>query len=408
MKDLRAAIILIVATAVAAGQSPRAAAQAAYLAPAQPDDYFNVLIGDQFAYDNNLFRLPDSFNIAAVRGDHINSALIGFDTQYSFLHQDIRASLRVNNNRFAQNDELNNTSGTAAINMDWLVSSRLTGTVGMDFSRAQANFADTFFFEKDLVDTTDYFATAQLRFAQHWQLTGGFTESDTTHSAQAREEDEIRGRYSNVGIQYVTSENNLFGFLYSYSRATRPFLSFFDGEPFNSAYIDNSGQLTVKYAFSPTTQLKANGGYIRRRYPYADIGSFSGTTWRVTLTSQITGKTSLSAAAWRELTAYLDAATDYFVSRGESLTATWDATAKVSVSLTGQYMGQDYIDTSTSALLYDQRHDVIRSAQAGITYAPVDSLHLVISYRFENRGSTIPQFGYADRVASAQLSYQFL
>jgi len=346
--------------------------------------------------------------VGSSRGDHINSLIAGFDTQYSFLHQDIRVSTRVNNNRFARNDTLNNTSGTGTVNLDWVLNSWLSGTAGTDFSRVQANFADTFFFAKDLVDTTEYFATARMQFSQHWRFTGGFTESDTTHSAPERAEDEIRGKYSNLGVAYVTSENDSFGFQYRYTSAARPFLSDFNGEPFNSAYRDNIGQFNVNYAFSPTTQLKANAGYIRRSYPYADIGSFSGSTWRVSLSNQITGKTQLSASTWRELTAYLDAATDYFVARGESVRATWDATAKIAVSLTGSYMGQDYINSSTSALLYDHRHDVVRAAQAAVDYLPVDSLRLTLSYRFENRGSTLPQFGYDTRIIAAQLTYQFL
>jgi hypothetical protein len=407
---------MLLAATLAAGAHDSIAVQARDAAGAANTtsyDQFNLVAGDQYAYDDNLYRLPARYNIAALgpdffRQDRINTVIAGCDGQWTFLRQDLQLTARVNNNRFARNTLLNNTSGTGRLLLDWLLTSRLSGTAGMDFSRSLAGFADKLFFAKDLVDTSKYFATVRTRIARSWNLNAGLTESDTSHSASQRAEDEVRGKYGNLGIEYVTASGGSLAFEYRYTDATYPFPTVLSGAAFDRSYKDNLEQLTLNYLFAATTQLKANAGYLRRRYEHSDIGSFSGNTWRIAIATQISGKTQISAATWRELTAYLDASTDYFVSRGESIGATWAPTAKITVSLSGSYARQNYIGSSTSVIIYSQRHDIVRTAQASLQYVPRDPLHLALTYRFENRDSTTALLGYDDRVAAVQLTYQFL
>jgi hypothetical protein len=413
-RRLHSVVMLAAAVTPAAQAIPTAQAQAA-ADPAQRAAYdqFNLLVGDQYAYDDNLYRVPAQYNIASLgpnfaRQDRINTLIAGFAGEWTFLRQDIQVSARLNNNRFARNDLLNNTGGTGKLLLDWLLTSRLSGTAGVDFSRSLAGFADTFFFAKDLVDTTSYFATARTRLAQNWNLNVGATESDTQHSASERAADEVRTRYGNLGIEYVTANGGSLAFEYQYTAATYPFPSVLNGVPFDRNYKDHLGQLTVDYLFGGATQLKANAGYLKRRYELTDVGSFSGDTWRISLARQLTGKTQISVAAWRELAAFLDASADYFVSRGESLSATWEPTAKLTLSLSGSYAGQNYISSSTSVIIFNQRHDIVRSAQASLEYVPRDPLHLTLSYRFENRDSTAALLAYDDRTVAVQLTYQFL
>lgn len=365
-------------------------------------------VGDQFIYDTNLFRLPSNLDSASPtvlsRQDHINTVNLGIDGRWVGWRQQVDLRIRAADNRFARNDSLNNVSGTGKITWYWLVSPRLSGTAGYDFTRVLANFANTFFYSKDLVDTTDYFATGQFRLAQHWTVGAGLKGAETHHSASARGGDQFHSKSGNLGIQYITNSLNSFGFGYAYTDAHFPQLGNLNGVLFDRSYKDSLEQLTVKYQLGGKTELDARAGYLQRRYPDSAFGSFSGNTWHATLTWDATGKTQLLFAGWHELTAYLDAQSDYFVSRGGSVTATWSPTVKIELSAIATFNSLSYISTSPSTADFTARHDNLRSEQLVLAYAPRDWLGLQLSYKYESRDSNRTLAGYIDRVALGQIT----
>jgi hypothetical protein len=376
-------------------------------APAGAGNSLAFSAGDTFTYDDNLFRLAsgnDGSGIGAVsREDHINTVNLGVDGHWFGWRQEVDVSIRAADNRFVRNGSLNNVSGTGKITWDWIISPRLSGTAGYDFARVLASFANTFFFAKDLVDTTDYFATGGLRVTQHWTITSGVKESDASHSAPERRGDEFHSKSGNLGVQYLTTEQNSLGLSYAYTDADFPQPGVLNGVQFDRGYKDSVEQVAVKYQLGGKTQLDARAGYIKRRYPDSIFGSFSGDTWRATLTWVPTGKTQLVLAGWRELTAYLDAESDYFVSKGGSATATWTPTMKIAVSAVATLNSQRYISNSPSTVAFSSRHDNLRTYQVNVGYSPRDLLSLQLGYRYDMRDSNQPQLGYIDKLMLAQI-----
>ena len=400
---LTLAAVLCGASQPVSSAQPNSGAQVA-----QVGNSFNLTLGDQFSYDDNLYRLPSGYDIAALgtrfsRQDHINSAFVQAATRLVGWRQELDASIQLNDNRFAANETLNNTSGQAKVLLDWLASPRLSGTAGVDFDRSLAGFKDTFFFAKDLVDTSDYLVSARMQLVNHLSLVGSFKEANTTHSAPQRQNDEIRTHSGNLGIEYLTSDLNSFGVNYHYTDATFPAPGTFNGEPFDRSYRDSIEQFVIKYMLTGKTQIDANAGYQHRRYPNSDFGSFSGTTWRASVKWEVTGQTQLSFTGWHELTAYLDAESDYFVSKGASASVIWSPRPKVQVSLASSYSDQDYISTSPSTIIFNSRHDRLKAQTAGLTYGPRSYCNLQVSYRYETRDSSRSTLIYTDRLAMAQI-----
>lgn len=378
--------------------------------PTSPDlgNRLQFLAGDTYSYDDNLFRLPASGEIngsgVLSRQDHVNTVNLGVDGHYFGWRQEFDLSIRAAQNRFARNDALNNVSGLGRLSWDWLINSRLSGTAGYDFNRAQASFANTFFFSKDLVETSDYFASGGLRLTQHWTITTGIKATDVTHSAAERAGDEFRSKAGNLGLQYSTLEQNTFALNYSYTDARFPTPGFLNEVQFDRNYKDSLEQLVVRYRPGGATQIDAKVGYIERRYPNSNFGSFTGNTWRATVSWAPTAITRFSFAGWRELTAYLDSESDYFVSRGGSATLTWSPTLKIGVSASASFNSQRYINDSPSVVQFTTRHDNLRTYQVNVTYSPRALVVLGISYRYDVRDSNEPQLIYLDRLALATIT----
>ncbi len=98
--------------------------------------------------------------------------------------------LRADENRFAQNTGLNNTSGVGSVIWNWEMRGNLSGELGADYNRSLAGFYNTNVYERDMVEREEYFASARYQLGPHLTATGGFLYQDTTLSAAAAQEND--------------------------------------------------------------------------------------------------------------------------------------------------------------------------------------------------------------------------
>jgi hypothetical protein len=109
-------------------------------------------------------------------------------------------------------------------------------------------------------------------------------------------------------------------------------------------------------------------------------------------------------AAWRELRAYTDIESDYFVSDGFSLGPTWSPVEKLTFALSVSYEEQEYIASRILDLeaIDVPRTDDVLSALATFTYRPRDNLAFELSYRGSDRDSNRVQRRYDAQTAGMQ------
>jgi hypothetical protein len=374
----------------------------------------NVYVADRLTYDDNLYRLPSLVDVTsrvgpnATRQDRINTVSLGLDGQWPISSQAIVLKLRADDNRFSRNDALNNTSGSGILVWNWKLADKLSGQAGVDYTRSLASFANTSFFARDMVDRAEYLGSARYQVGPHWTLTGGIREADTSNSAEAVQVYNFHSKSGNAGIEYATSAHNTVAWDYRYTDARFFQAAFLSISSFNPNYNEETTRVLLKYTLpSGATVIDASAGYLRRDYPNAAIGAFSGDIWRVSVQWQPTVKTQLVFAGWRELRAYLDSESDYFVSKGGSISPMWVASATLTFSLAASWDDQNYIRSSSSALSLISRHDKVTAQQVGVVYTPARALTFNFSYRYERRDSNRLQFQYDDKLTSAGLTFKF-
>ena len=383
---------------------------------AAPEDgnRFTAFAADQFSVDDNLYRLPDGIDDLrflvgpdATRQDHLNAVSAGAEGQWTFGRQALVFDLRADRNHYSHNGALDNTSGRGRLAWNWRAGPRWTGEAGASYSRTLAGFANTRFLRRDLIDRREYFASGRLRLGPRWSVKGGVERGETTHGVTQRRGDDFRSSAVNAGVEYTTPRADTFGWNYHYARARFPQGSTPGGAPFDRDYDDSSAQLLTRYALSGKTRLDASGGYLRRRYANGVAGNFSGGTWRATLKWEPSAKTELDVAAWRELSAYQEAESDYFVARGVSMTPAWMPTSRLAFAARGSWIRQEYLGSNPAVTAFVARSDRLRTAQASLTYAPRVRLKLQLVYRYEQRDSTRELYTYDDRVAAASVRFTF-
>jgi hypothetical protein len=205
-------------------------------------------------------------------------------------------------------------------------------------------------------------------------------------------------------VKYTSDSGNFFGAEYRYSNANYPYATAIDGTFFDPKYHENSWNGYFSKALSAKMLLEGGGGYLARRYPENNVAGFnpdfSGVIGHLSLEYLATEKTSLVLAAQRQLRAYIDTESDYFVSNSVTVTPTWSPGEAWRLSLQYSYEHQRYLgsnpDSATGAGL-PSRVDTVRGAQGSVKYTPFKHLELNLSYRYEKRDTNRTAYGYDDR-----------
>jgi hypothetical protein len=391
--------------------------------PPGPDEgtTFHLFVGDQFTYDDNLYRIPTIFNPAlstlppnATRGDGFNTVSGGGAGQWLIGRQIIDFSLRADYSRFLHNTALNNTGGDASLTWHWLVGPYFSGQVGTEFNRALASFAETRYLGRDLIDTKTYFGRGTFQLGPHWAIIGGASETDITHGAAAAVYNNFKLRSGNAGLEYTTGVADSFGVEYQYTRGIYPPNYKFEGVPFDRDVKEEIYRGTIKYAITEKFNIDAYGGYLRHTIASQNIllgsqfGDFSGDIWRVRFNWLPTEKTQLGFAGWRELHAYLANATDYFVSKGFSVSPTWRPTEKITVDFVVSREDQNFVGNQTGpGVLPPPRFDRVTAEQINVFYVPRERWTLNLFLRNEHRTSNETDFLFSDKSGNVSFTYKF-
>jgi hypothetical protein len=149
----------------------------------------------------------------------------------------------------------------------------------------------------------------------------------------------------------------------------------------------------------------------RRYYPLslgpAGSGNFSGDVWHITLNWQPTLQTGIRVKEWRDLRAYVDAESNYFVSRGVSIGPVWSPLERLVVTLEWARENQDYVGDDLVIGSLPQRRDILTIAKLAVEYKIRRRVEIDAAYHYENRQSDVGSVQYKDNLGSISVRYSF-
>ncbi len=376
---------------------------------------YDLYVGDQVLYDSNIYRLPPDITdiptaVApnATKSDGINSVFVGADAQFFLGRQNFELNLHLDENRFFNNTMLNNTSGYANGMWNWQVGGYVSGQAGIYYNHELASFAETRDLGRDLTDNVEYFTTARYQVGPHWALYGKVKETQVHHSFErAAELNNFKLLEGIAGFELSANATDTLAFEYQYSKGTYPDTSVFTigDETFTQNYLENLTRFIVKYAFSDKSNLDAMAGYRHREFTTTNLGTYSGIVWRAEFNWLPTEKTTLNFSAWHELHSYLVSESNYFVSKGASVTGTWAATEKFQVLFMVSYENQDYIPQSPAGAL-NQLTAKVNTEQLQFNYSPRRSWIFSATLNRQKRDANQDFYMFDDNIASVSVLYK--
>lgn len=381
-------------------------------------DQFSINALAQESYDSNLFRLPAGvgdlsqlIGPGSRREDYITRISVGATAQRVFGNQALVLDLDVGDNRYRYNGFLDNVSGHGKLRWNWSIASVLTGQLGADYARALTSFANNKVFARDLLDTQGYFVNANYHLRSGWALTFGARHARSSHSVELQRINDSNSTSGSAGVMYESGSGNVVGAEYRYSAASYPHDVLSAAANFDRKYRENTWDGYFEDALTAKIQLQGGGGYLKHRYPddHSAAGfspDFSGAVWNLALQYQPTGNTMIVVAGQRQLRAYLDSESDYFVADGVTVTPSWTATDRLKFALKYSYERQNFLGSNPNSIIQldvPRRVDKVNSAQGDVTYTLLRHVELNLLYRYEKRDTNRSSFAYGDNIVAVSV-----
>jgi hypothetical protein len=375
-------------------------------------------VGARSVYDDNVFRLPAPDLVppnpsVVSRNDVINTVTAGVDSHWSVSGEGLELLARADENRYVHNTYLDNTSGAAALIGHWQFGSRFTGQAGATYDRKLADFGSyhqlalNFLLPKDIYNNYKFYATGQMALGSGWQLSAEALEVKVSHTDDPL--DKYTGSTGLLSVAYNTPGGSSFAVNYRATNGHYGYPGFIDNvTPFNRNFQERTATADVLVPLGSTVVATASAGYISHHYTVATNFDFSGAIWNAALVFHSTERTQLLLMSSRNVYAYVDAASEYFVSEASRAIARWGPTAKLSVELQYSREDQRFIGPNPlSASLPFPQHSLIRYEQIDLAWSIARSLQAVLYYRRSDRSSNLSVFAFNDSLVSASLQARF-
>lgn len=409
------AIVLALASAHAVAQ--QSSTQPSAIRSTSDDDRaFVFYVGDQFMYDDNLFRLPEPAqrdpNQAPVEDteDYVNQLSAGLRARMHMGRQTLALAARVNDVQFQNNDQLDYTGGLARLDFDWQIGSRLSGRVLGDYQRSLASYTNYRFFDRDIVEAWSGELETRVQLGPRFALLAGARSRRTDHSDAARRSENFESDAATGGLEIRLSNTDRLILEYRYLEGDFPD-TFAAGDPNarDRSYEETLANLRLEYELTSKLHLRGNVGNLERDYPAGSLsGDYSGVIWKATLDWEPRRKLGFELSAWRDLKAYVDSESNYFEALGASVGPTWKPSDKLAFALEYVYEDQDYIGTPTLSSnpgdpIFEQdpgREDEIDIARFTASYAPREFIELDLTLAYIDRSSNRPSRVYDAQAAS--------
>jgi hypothetical protein len=389
------------------------AAHGAHAAGPSADDPFKIFVSDQYSYEDNLYRVPDSVldtdpaltNVESF-DDYVNRLSGGIQARVDASRQVFALNLRFDDVRYSENDHLDYKGGSGDLKWNFEIGNHWAGLLDARYDRAQAGFSNYLLFIKDIVETQSYIGELRFKIGSRWALLGGGALSESTHSAPERRTSNFESETGRVGVEYSTPNQSLIAVEYAHTEATFPVAERLLGR--DIGFEQTVPGIRARYVFSEKTRITGRAGYLKRDYTNPDSGDYSGNVWNVALYWEPRVQLYFDAEAWHELKAYTDAEADYFVATGFSVTPTWAPTPVMKFALRLQMEDQSYRAAATPFPIAEPgREDETKSASLIWDYTPRDYLNFILAYRWLDRDSNRAFRANEAEVASAQVKIAF-
>ncbi len=357
----------------------------------------------QIQHESNLFHTDDSLRTA----DWLLTNTLHGGVDQAVGRDRLQLNLDLNRTVYKKQAQLDNFGYDANGKFDFSTVGDISGQFGADTARHQYQFGlegDTPSSGRNIVTSRHVFANAQVGGVTRWTLYGGLDGNSQDYSAPQFQSNEERQWSANSGFRWQSSPDLVMGGGAQYAHGRFPqFTTNLLGQTVADEFGVKSLYLTTQWQATGNSRFNAQVGRTQETHDVQpDRSYWSGSaswTWKpdakissVLLLKRDSGANQATGAA---LVGNPNDLTGRSLNTTAGLTLNWDATAKIRVTLDGQYTRRQYDEVLIPVLgIHASGTDKIQRLSLAVHYAPTRAIDLSCSAQQE-RLSADSQLGSA-------------
>jgi exopolysaccharide biosynthesis operon protein EpsL len=374
-------------------------------------DVFTPYVGYGVASDDNMSRAPDS-------GDRISDSwqttTFGLRVDKMISRQRLSANVSINDTKYDRFKQYDNNGRNLSGTWGWVLGNHFNGNLGVTYSEGLTPFSDGSPV-RSVVTQKRTFLDGEWHFHPSWRLDGSVSRTEVDYDTFSAAN--LRLNTAEIGFGYSPKTGNLAAILLRHSTGEYP-----NGL---NGYTQDEAKANIRWQVTGKTNLQFLGGWADRNFDTDGNKDYSGFDARLTASWAATGKTSFVLAAYREIgsgvgtetagnvTVPIDPANaenNYFanfsLNTGASLSATWQATSKITVDATVLSEKRDYNGVGNVFFPAD-RSDRYRRNTIGITFLPLRQLNIRASVYQQHLDSNFALASYSTKGFQLTTRYEF-
>jgi exopolysaccharide biosynthesis operon protein EpsL len=396
---------------VAAGLSLFALA-AAQPACADEQDTLNVRFTESFARDNNLFRLPDGVDPAALglgrsdRGDTIRTDSISLTGDKRYSLQRFHIGARFDANHYSNYDFLDHNTRNFDGRWDWSLTPHVTGVLAAERVQSINNFADYQNYVRSVRTTDTVRASSEFGSIGALRFIAGIAQSKTSNTEPIQQDWNTRNRSVHAGVRYLTQAANSIGYLY------RENVVEWQGRKLDAANLYDTearqGDHEIYGQWNLAAQAAIDGAVTRidRRHDHFADRDYSGTAARLNLNWLPDGQIRVIFFARREYASWWSSTASYTVTDSIGISPVWQVTARISLYGRIEQSEREFLGPVV-ATTADPRLDKLGSSTVGLDWEPLRNLLIGGSVQKSRRRSNVAGLDFNDTYSSIRAQLKF-
>jgi hypothetical protein len=355
-----------------------------------------------FTHESNLYRLADGADTTLVRSksDTISSTALLAGLDQPIGRQRLYGTVSLRNNRFQDNDTLDNESYALRAGVDWETIHRLSGNIDLSTNRSLAQFdsaaTGSVLTERNIERSDSASATVRLGVVTQYTAEASIEHRQVDYSASAYDRRENRQTTATAGLRWRPGGSTVFGTGLRHTRGEYPrFLRLADGSYLADNYTRTGLDLIANVEVGGASRIDSRLTLGRTRYDEATERDTSGVTGFVAWDWRPGAKLRLVTRLAR------DVGQDSFVFGAEGidgsvdtsrtttslrLSADYEATAKIRVNASVTQARRDLVSTLPGATVSGDDDTTVFAL--GATWEPTRSLVFGCDLGHEKRSAS--------------------
>lgn len=370
------------------------------LASADVNDTFSPYLSAGYGYNSNLFLLQNDQAAITTLGTsnkaesfHILAA--GLNMNWKPGRQVITGHVEANKVNFDTYKILDYNGHDVALKWNWLVNEQLTGEAGISEIQKLAPFLYTKRPLYNLLTSRNVFLNSNIKLNNRWLLKLGTDKAQYSYTDVTQQNNDLEINSYNTGIRYSTPRGSKFDFNSSVSYGDYP-----NQINTTNKYTQYDNGISFDWNSTEKTRVYGKVNYTSRKYPNAQQRDYSGITGRASADWLVSGKTTLSITAFRDIGTYITDTSSYQITQGVSGYSLWHARSDVDIKLSARHESIDYLSTPN-------RLDKLSLATLDITYTLLRNTTLEFVAERGVRSSNIDGNSYGYNSVTVGLNHAF-